>query len=272
MTDFTTTRTAVGSYFARRKTREVVVQHQTAVSVQHWSIQQLLIHFTTQSNCSQRLSFSASKHSRTVCSRQIIYFSVDRTNLGCRTTVQTTTTVQDHFTHLVVFRFVEIFLGQTNHARFLLMSFELFAIFRNDSLKRSCTLVFGCTAFSYFANVGRGFSDYALAQFSIIVFVVVFTNGFATTHFSQQFHLGSTLQFHSFMTKFQGFQELFFRQFFQFTLNHVQVVGCTTNQHVDIRQCQFFSSRVHDELAIDSTYANFRDRSQERNICQHQRS
>ena len=237
------------------------MQHQTAMSVQHWSIQQLLIHFTTQSNCSQRLSFSASKYGRTVRCWQIIYFSIDRTNLGSRTTIQTTTAIQDHFTHLVVFCFVEVFLGQTNHTTGLLMPFELFAIFSNDGLKRSSTLVFWCTTFCNFTDISRGFCNHTLAQISIIVFVVVFTNGFATTHFSQQFHLGSTLQLHSFMTKFQGFQELFFRQFFQFTFNHVQIIGSTTNQHIDIRHCQFFSCRVNDEFAIDSTHANFRDRS-----------
>ena len=196
-----------------------------------------------------------------MCSWQIIYFSIDRTNLGCRTTVQTATAIQDHFTHLVVFRFVEVLFSQTNHARGLLMSFELFAIFSNDGLKRSSTLIFRCTTFGNFTDVGRGFCNHTLAQISIIVFMIIFANWLATTHFGQQFHLGSTLQFHSFMTKFQGFQELFFRQFFQFTFNHVQIVGSTTNQHVDIRHGQFFSRRVHDEFAIDSTHANFRDRS-----------
>ena len=88
VTDFTTAYTTLSFCFTCRERREVIVQQETFFSVFQYIVDNLFVELRTQSDRSQRLSFTTSENSRSVRTGQRTNLTPDRADFSSLTTIQ----------------------------------------------------------------------------------------------------------------------------------------------------------------------------------------
>ena len=95
--------------------REIVMKQEFGRAVLHGHINHLFIHFTSQSNRGERLSFSSCKYGRSMSRRKVIYFWPNRTNSSTVTAIKRTPSSKNTIAHSIAFHFEEV---AVNHCHF----------------------------------------------------------------------------------------------------------------------------------------------------------
>ena len=132
MTDLTTSRSSGRFGLSYRVAREVVMMH---VSLAYFmliqSIQLLLLRQRSQRTYVTDLSLSTGEHSGTMYSRDNIYFSCQRTNLGDLTSIRTFVIFQDHLADSLLL--ILIYSFTKNSKPLLILCKSLFQLLSQDT-------------------------------------------------------------------------------------------------------------------------------------------
>ena len=241
------------------------MQQETFFSMFQYIVDNLFVELGTQSDRSQRLSFTTSKDSRSVRTRQRANFAPDRANFRSLTTIQTLAFIQNRTTHSF---FLYIMIVTVDQRSFLFefffreLSLELFA----DSIKSFETFVL-----IIISRSSNGISlviaslTNCLAQFFVVYFMIIFTFH-RLSYFFHQLHLSLAMNLDSFVSHLHCFQQFSFGYLVHFTFYHHDVIISSGYHQVHISFFQLIKSRINYKLTIDTCYTYLRNRSVERNI------
>ena len=198
-------------------------------------------------------------------SGQITDLTPNRTDFGSLTSVKAFAFVQDGTAHGFFLNVVIVTVDKRS-LFFQLLFAELCFEFFTNSIESIHAFVFvfvtgsGDSVSLVIASVVN-----SLAEFFVVYFMAIFAF-YGRANLFGQFHLGFTLYLDCFMGGFHGFQQVFFGNLVHFTFHHHDILISSAYHEIHVCLFQLVESRVDDELAIDTCYAHFGNRSVERNI------
>ena len=235
------------------------------------TVNEFLVKLCTESTCSEGLSLTTSEDSRTVRTWKRFSLAPDRTDLCSLTTIETSTLVEDAATHSVLLYIVIVTVDESILlCKFILRKLSVsccvcFLIVFANLLKCFCTSMLLESLLCYVVSWLVALSINVSLEFVIINFVAIFALNISA-EFLHEFLLDAALWLDSLVCCLESFEKILLRHFLHLTLNHHDVLLCSTYHKVHISVLQLLESWVDNKLAIDASYANLRDRTLEWDI------
>ena len=271
VTNLATTYAALCLCLACREGREVIVQQELLVFTDKHIVDELLVELCAERTCCQRLCLTTCEDGTAVRSGQRAYLAPDGANIGSLTAVEANAFVQDAATHSVLLHIVIV----TVDKRVLLFKFfgshigmslgvsglEVLA----DSLESLSTcLLLEALLRNVVCLLIACFLD-SFAKFVVVYLVAVLALHVLAKLFAELL-LEAAHGLDGLVSGLEGSEEVGLLHFLHLAFHHHDVLFGSSDHEVHVGLLELLEGGIDDELAVDTSHANLRDRSFEGDI------